>query len=333
MLHNESRLDDTPIVVWSPAAGHSFDLIELTQYLSETKERLSSQLDEHGGVMLRGFNCIHSSDDYQKILDVIAPDLMEYVGGTTPRKVVNGRIMTATEIPGEYSIPLHQEMSYTNNSPDRISFFCEIPAAEGGETTIGDMRAITRMIDDKVRSRFEVHGGLQLCRHLPAGSNGPKTWPEVFGTSVKEEAEKIAQKSGWRLEWRDDGSMQLWQEVRPVTRTHPKSGDEVWFNQVHIFSPVAMLEWARDDGRTEIVERLTQAIAYAPHLLDHTLHGDGTKIEDSDILHIYGVLSANAVPVKWQRGDVLVLDNILIAHGRRPFTGDRRILTGLIQTR
>jgi hypothetical protein len=136
MLHNESRLDDTPIVVWSPAAGHSFDLTELTQYLSETKERLSSQLDEHGGVMLRGFNCIHSSDDYQKILDVIAPDLMEYVGGTTPRKVVNGRIMTATEIPGEYSIPLHQEMSYTNNSPDRIAFFCEIPAAEGGETRL-----------------------------------------------------------------------------------------------------------------------------------------------------------------------------------------------------
>jgi alpha-ketoglutarate-dependent taurine dioxygenase len=338
MYHTENPLgSDMPIVVWSPANGRGFDLDGLTRYLADSKDRLSAQLDEHGGVLLRGFDCVRSSDDYQKVLDVVAPDLMDYVGGTSPRKVVNGRIMTATEIPGTYSIPLHQEMSYTDNSPDRISFFCERPATEGGETTIGDMRAITRNMDAAVRARFEAHGGVQLCRNLPlpdrvdARPGVPKTWHEVFATKDRSEAEKVAGKSGWRFEWMEDGSMQLWQEVRPTTRLHPRSGDEVWFNQVHIFSPASALKWAREDGRTEAADRLARALEEAPQLLDHMRYGDGTEIEEADVLHIYDVLTANARPVKWQAGDVLILDNILVAHGRRKFAGDRSVLTALIQ--
>jgi hypothetical protein len=31
----------------------------------------------------------------------------------------------------------------------------------------------------------------------------------------------------------------------------------------------------------------------------------------------------------WQIGDVLLIDNVAVAHGRRPFTGDRRILVAM----
>ncbi|AUG55745.1 TauD/TfdA family dioxygenase [Thalassospira marina] len=338
MYHKESFLSsDMPVIVWSPNEGQSLGVDDLSDYLASQKELILSRIQEKGGILLRGFECIRTSDDYQKILDAVAPDLMEYIGGTSPRKVVNGRIMTATEIPGSYSIPLHQEMSYTDNSPDLISFFCEIPPENGGETTIGDMRTITREISDDVRARFLAHNGIQLCRNLPTPERVemrpgvPKSWPEAMGTHIREEAENVAVKSGWRYEWLEDGSMQLWQEIRPATRKHPLTGEEVWFNQIQIFSPVLSLKWAREDGRDDAADRLSKALAEAPHLLDHMRYGDGLQIDEEDALHIYDTLSANAVPLQWQRGDVLFLDNILVAHGRRKFSGQRRILTALIQ--
>ena len=38
-----------------------------------------------------------------------------------------------------------------------------------------------------------------------------------------------------------------------------------------------------------------------------------------------------AVAFPWERGDILMLDNMLVAHGRKPFTGPRKILVGMAE--
>ena len=38
---------------------------------------------------------------------------------------------------------------------------------------------------------------------------------------------------------------------------------------------------------------------------------------------------AAAVDVDWRAGDLMVIDNMLLAHGRRPFTGPRRVLVAM----
>src|SRR5262249_26545605 len=88
----------------------------------------------------------------------------------------------------------------------------------------------------------------------------------------------------------------------------------------------------RDDGRDEMVRKIEAALAATPHLLDRTFHGDGTPVADEDTAHIYDVLAKGAVPLRWQPGDTLVLDNILTAHGRRTYSGERLFLTALIKT-
>jgi alpha-ketoglutarate-dependent taurine dioxygenase len=35
------------------------------------------------------------------------------------------------------------------------------------------------------------------------------------------------------------------------------------------------------------------------------------------------------VPVPWQAGDILVVDNMLACHGRMPFSGPRKILLAM----
>ena len=338
VAYNEYLLDGTNVpVVWHAAAGNNPDIDETCDWLTERRDDVDQIVQRQGGILLRGFECLQRAATFQRVLDVLAPNLMDYVGGSAPRRAVSGRIMTATDLPGTFSIPLHQEMSYTDIAPDRIAFFCEIAPPVGGETTLGDMRQITGSIDPAVRARFDAHNGLQLRRNLPPPDKAmlrpgiPKPWTDVFGTTDRAEADRIVINSGWRGEWLDDGSIQLWQEIRPAMRTHPLTGDRVWYNQAHLFSPIGVLKRARQDGRDDMVRKIEAALAETPHLLDRTFHGDGTPVADEDTAHIYDVLAQHAVPLQWRRGDALILDNILTAHGRRTYSGERLILTALIK--
>jgi alpha-ketoglutarate-dependent taurine dioxygenase len=338
MIRHQTRLlDDAPLLAFQPLEGAQAPLEAVCAWLAECRDDIDAALLRHGGVLVRGFDALCDAHAFERALTATGAQLMDYVGGTSPRKQVAGRILTATEVPGSYSIPLHQEMSYTDGSPARIAFFCETPAAQGGSTTVADMRTVTRALGQDIAQAFAAQGGLQLRRNLPlpdrvAQRPGvPKPWTEVFDTTEPERAQTRATERGWRWQWMDDASMTLWQEVRPATRRHPVTGDEVWFNQVHIFAPASALQWARNDGRTEMAERMARAMRECPEFLDRFVHADGSEIADEQALHVYDVLEREAMPLNWQRGDLLILDNILMAHGRLRFSGPRRVLTALIQ--
>jgi alpha-ketoglutarate-dependent taurine dioxygenase len=329
--------DDGLPRTWQVTHGGDAPIDGACAWLREERPLLEQEVRKYGALLIRGIQSADSAESFARLMEVIAPELMDYVGGTSPRQVVHGRIMTATELPPAYSIPLHQEMSYTDDSPDRIVFYCRSPAPEGGFTTVADMRAVTARIDPSVRKRFADKKGVQLRRTLPSADalhkkpGVAKSWAEVFGTSDREEVARIVQRKGWKIHWLDDQSVQLWQEVRPPTRAHPITGDEVWHNQVHIYAPVGSLAWARKDGRREQVEQIERALLEHPEMVDRVLHGTGELVADQDALHIFEVMDRSAIPVHWKPCDVLVLDNILAAHGRTSFRGPRTVLTALVR--
>nr|WKF59115.1 hypothetical protein HUO10_003624 [Paraburkholderia busanensis] len=326
-------------LVWRITHGQHADAATVRDWLATQRTLYDARLDRYGAVLIRGFAALRAAEDFAIVLGATGADLLDYVGGTSPRRAVCGRIMTATEVPSDYSIPIHQEMSYTAHPPARIAFFCERPADAGGETTLADMREVTRRIGEDVLQRFALKGGVQLRRNLPLPEQAvlrpgvPKPWTEVFGTTRRDTVETTAAARGWRTGWLDDGSLQLWQEVLPATRVHPRTGDELWFNQLHIFAPLAALRWARKDGRHALAGRLDAALRDTPERVDGILHGDGTPVADADVLHVAEVLDACALPHAWQAGDLLMLDNLLTGHGRRQYHGARSILTALIGPR
>jgi alpha-ketoglutarate-dependent taurine dioxygenase len=57
--------------------------------------------------------------------------------------------------------------------------------------------------------------------------------------------------------------------------------------------------------------------------------GDGSLIESEMLAHIRRVLQSETISHRWQVGDILILDNILSAHGRMPFTGARKIILAM----
>jgi hypothetical protein len=60
-------------------------------------------------------------------------------------------------------------------------------------------------------------------------------------------------------------------------------------------------------------------------------YGDGTRIEDAVVAEISEIYEQQAVRFQWQPGDVIVVDNMLVAHARDPFEGTRKVLVAMAE--
>lgn len=58
--------------------------------------------------------------------------------------------------------------------------------------------------------------------------------------------------------------------------------------------------------------------------------GDGAQIPRATLQGIRAAFDREAVNIDWRPGDVALLDNMRVAHGRRSFTGERRVFTALL---
>lgn len=58
-------------------------------------------------------------------------------------------------------------------------------------------------------------------------------------------------------------------------------------------------------------------------------YGDGTPIQEEVVAEIGEVYRQTAVRFPWREGDILMVDNMLVAHGRQPFVGTRKIVVAM----
>jgi hypothetical protein len=114
---------------------------------------------------------------------------------------------------------------------------------------------------------------------------------------------------GYSWEWLADGCLRVTTPVLPAVRTL-RDGRKTFFNQLI----AAYQGWK--DGRNDP----SKSIA----------HGDGSPLDPAA-----GNLAAQwadelAFDLPWQAGDVVLVDNFVTMHGRRSFTGTRKVLASLI---
>jgi alpha-ketoglutarate-dependent taurine dioxygenase len=144
-------------------------------------------------------------------------------------------------------------------------------------------------------------------------------WQEVFQSTDRADIEAYCRQSATEFEWTGDGGLRT-RSVRQATARHPRTGEEVWFNHVHLFHSSNMPPEVRDTLLRE----------YGPEGLPrNAYYGDGTPVEDDVVAMIRGLYEDAAVSFPWRRGDVLIVDNFLATHGRAPFTGERRTLVAM----
>ena len=280
------------------------------------RELIDQLLLQTGGVLLRGFD-VPSVADFQAFAKGYGHPLLNYEFASTPRSAVSTGVYTSTEYPAHQHIPLHNEQAYTREWPMKIWFHCVTAPASGGETPIADSRAIYRGMPPALRQRFA--DGLCYVRNY--SEDFDLTWQQVFQTESRAEAEAYCRRSAIECEWKDDGELRTLQRCQGVER-HPVTGEMVWFNQAHLFHASNL--------QAEVRESLEDMLG-ADNLPRNVCFADGSAIPDGMLDEVRAVLQANTVIFPWQSGDILMLDNMLAAHARTPFSGPRKVVVAMAQ--
>ena len=263
-------------------------------------------LDRAGAVRFRGFGPVGRAH-FRDVFTTVCPDVMSYADRSSPRSEVEDRLYTSTDHPPDQLIRMHCELSYSHAWPTRVGFFCLRPADEGGETALADTRRVLEGLSGATRSRFAA-SGVRYFRDLRAGIG--LDWSEVFGVRSREAVEQRCEQLGISCHWDEEGLQLQW--TRPAIQVHPRTGELVWFNHASFF-------------HREAVDPDVASALGPDRLPFWTSYGDGAPIERETFLEIESSYRAAQISDPWVSGDVVILDNLLTAHGRLPFRGPREI--------
>lgn len=302
----------TETITWAPT--------DITPADGPLLDHLTGRLDDlllaSGAVVFRGFRITPSSLD--GTLDRILPNRLAYVHGNSPRSHVGDRIYTSTEYPADQTISMHNELSYSAKWPSRLAFYCETAPGSGGATPVVPGDAWLEALSPELRAAFA--DGVRYTQNLHDGHGFGKSWQETFETSDRGEVERhLAGMDGTTWEWKRDGGLRIAQ-MRPAVISHPVTGTEVWFNQADQWHHAAL------GGDTAAA---LARIMPEEDLPQHVTCADGSPIAPEHVLEIRDRGLEIAVDVDWQAGDLMVIDNVLVAHGRRPYSGQRRVLVAM----
>jgi|SRR5215213_3132267 len=288
------------------------ECIDIAAWAARNREFVETQLLRHGGILFRGFE-ITTPEAFEQLCRAVSIELLEYSERSSPRTQVSPNVYTSTDYPAQQSIFLHNENSYQRTFPQKIFFFCLTPAARGGETPIADCRKVFQRLSPRVRERF-IEKRWMYVRNIGDGFGLP--WQTIFQTQNPEVVERECFRKGIKVEWKDDQRLRL-STVLPAVVNHPQSGELSWFNHATFFHITTLDTVLREVLLEEFAEE---------DLPTNTYYGDGSRIEPEVLEELREAYREQTVSFPYEAGDVMLLDNMLTAHGRAPYSGSRKIL-------
>jgi alpha-ketoglutarate-dependent taurine dioxygenase len=258
----------------------------------------------------------------RKCIDAFPGNSLRYVDGNSPRTHLKEAVYTSTEYPPELFISMHSELSYASRWPSHLYFCCAVEPKQGGNTLLACNRSILRDLPAGLVDLFR-NKGVKYIRNLhnDSGVRIGQSWRATYETSDRSVVEQHCRNNDIQFEWKEDGALRTIQ-VRKATATHPGTGEEVWFNQADQFHP--------STNPPDIYEVIMDLFGDNPADMPHyACFGDDTPIDPGMLDTVRETARKHTAYFPWKAGDFLLVDNMLVSHGRSPFSGPRKILVGM----
>jgi acyl carrier protein len=284
------------------------------QVISYTEDAEQLLLKD-GAVLFRDI-AVSDASSFQSFADRYVSHWMEYQDRASKRSKVAGQVHTSTDTPSAFPITLHCESSFTSRWPQKIFFCCQIAPTSGGRTPICDVRRVYDDIDVEIRDKFE-RLGVMYYRNFGKGVG--MDWRDVFQATDRQSVDSYCASNGILAEWQDDDRLRTTQ-VRPASLVHPRTRETVWFNHA-----LALHKSSLSNSLAETLMRQ----GGESNLVNNTYYGNGEPISDEIVQHIREVHERHTIRFDWRPGDVLMLDNMLMAHGREPYEGKRLVYAAM----
>lgn len=284
--------------------------------IAQDRSKLSGLLKEHGAVLFRGMP-LRSATDFDAFIAAFDLPNFRYADSLSNAVRTNrtDRVFTANEAPSTVEIFLHHEMAQTPVYPSKLFFFCETAPQRGGETPICRSDWLLELMREQQPQFLKrcAEDGLQYTNVMPhkadAGSGQGRSWTDTLGTHDRNVAEQRLSNLGYSWTWLPQGELKVSTPVLPAVKELP-NGTEVFFNQLI----AAYRGW--DDKRNKGEKSVT--------------FGTGDEIPADDLAMTASLAEQITEDVAWEQGDVVLIDNYMMMHGRRPFEGSRAVLASLI---
>jgi alpha-ketoglutarate-dependent taurine dioxygenase len=257
---------------------------------------LMEDLAEAGFLVLRGFG-----PDLESYSELVQRSSTRTT--LDPARVFHGPVAQKVDA-GTDAVALHQENATTPFVPHLVWLFCEKAATSGSQTTVCDGYAVWEQLSPEARKIFQNHD-LLFAREVSEPRwkhfvfhllSGRKTNEEI---SVEDLLSVLENPERTTFELRDEG--RIYYEFR-TPAVHPtRFGDrEAFCNGM-----------------------LTEAVYYEPPKITFD---DGSEIPGWLKDEVNTVTAGLTMEIDWHDGDVLLLDNTRMMHGRRAILDPERIL-------
>ena len=349
----------TPLVI-EPLRSRSTEFLE--NFLSSHSRQIVDDVATYGAVLVRGFE-VHSTADFERqILSIRGMQGMNEVLMSEPgRTVVDGtRFVLHTNALMKTGGTLgfggfHTENYYGADVPRFISFYCQLPSRLGGETGLINTAKLYADLPEHLKAKLEE-------RAFWASATPISDMLKRYSVSAAQ-LEHFCAEAGLPIETHDDRKFMFL--YKPSVIIHPLTQEralainisgEVNGRQLHcvlhglfradysgLLWTVHKLYWrclsilnGRENFTYKLAVRIWSAARQIFSRRSNTRVVDakvqfvppsrvGNVFTKEDIQILAESMRRHYSSFFWKRGDILVVDNLKMAHGGMPGFGRRQI--------
>ncbi|GAB1327004.1 non-ribosomal peptide synthetase [Streptomyces sennicomposti] len=280
-------------------------------WAAERVGRLRATVAEHGALLVRGLG-LADPDTVGRVGRALLHEVMTEREGFALRRRLADGVHSSSEWPVDQPMCMHHELSYAREVPGTLLFACLTAPESGGATGVSDSAEVLAALPPELVARFETEGWLVERNYTETVGVGLAA---AFGTDDRAAVAAYCADRAIECRWQPGGDLRTRQRAAAVL-THPVTGRRGWFNQIAFLN-----EWTLDPV---IREYLTFEFG-ADGLPFNSRYGAGDRLDEDTVLTINGVYEKHTLREPWRDGDLLIVDNLRMAHSREPYEGERRI--------